>query len=73
MQVNAIIFLESLDQKIHDAQIEIIAAEEGISARGADLKHAFAHIQNGHIEGAAAKVINHDDFVFLFIQAIGKR
>ena len=70
MQVNAVIFFELFDEMVHDAQIKVIAAEEGITARRTDLEHTIAHIKNGNIERAAAKVINGNDFIFLFIKPI---
>ena len=70
VQVDAIILFELLDQIIHNAQVEVIAAEEGIAARGTDLKHTVAHIQNGNIKRTAAQIIDGNNFIFLFIQTI---
>ena len=73
MQVDAIILLELLDEVIHEAQIKVIAAEEGITARRANLEDAVTHIQDGNIEGAAAQIINSNNFIFLFIKPIRQR
>ncbi len=64
--------LELIDQVIHDALVEIVAAQEGIAAGGAHLEDAFAHVQDGDIEGAAAQVVDGDDFVLFLVQAVGQ-
>src|SRR5947208_15067216 len=72
MQINTIIFLELLNEVIHDAQVKIVAAEEGITARRADLEDSIAHIQNRDIKGTAAQIIDGNHFIFLFIESIGQ-
>ena len=72
MQVDAIILFELLDQVIHEADIEVVPTEEGITAGGADLKHAVTHIEDGNIECTAAQIIDSNNFVLLFIQSIGQ-
>ncbi len=70
IQIDPIILLELLDEVIHNAQIEVITAQERIAARGADLKDAIAHIEDGNIKRAAAKIIDGDNFIFLLIESI---
>ena len=72
-QVDAVVFFEFFDQMIHDALVEIVAAQEGIAAGGTHLEDAIAHIQNGDVEGAAAQVVDRDDFVGLLVEAISQR
>src|SRR5258706_12674533 len=73
MQINTVIFFELLDEIIHDAQVEVITTEEGIAAGGAYLENAITYIENGNIESTATKVVNGNNFIFLFIKSICER
>ena len=42
VQVNAVVFLELLDQVIHHAQVEIVAAEESVAVGGHDFELVLA-------------------------------
>jgi hypothetical protein len=44
-----------------------------IAVGGLDLDNAFTHFENRHIEGAAAKVVDHDGLILLLVQPIGQR
>ena len=70
VQVDAIILLELFDQVVHDAQVEVIATEEGIAASGLDLENAIAHFEDRNIECAATKVIHNDGFIRLLVETI---
>src|SRR5579863_6613248 len=59
-QVQAFVLLELVNQPVHDALINVVAAQVGISIGGLDLDDAFAHFQNGNVEGAAAKIVDRD-------------
>ena len=73
MQINAAVFIELLDEMIHDAKVEIVATEERVAARRADLEHAVAHIEDRNVERAAAQIIDCDNFIFLFIESVCQR
>ncbi len=53
--------------------VEIVAAQEGVAVGGLHFEHAFAQLQDGDVEGAAAEVIDRDGLVFLLVQPVGKR
>ena len=72
-QVDALGLLEFCNQIIHDALIKIVAAQMGVAGGGQNLYHAVADVQNGHIEGAAAQVIDHDFLLGFLVHAIGQR
>ena len=72
-QVDPVFLLEFLDEIIHHALVEVIAAQVGIPIRGAHLKNAFAHIQDRNIECAAAQVVDRNDFVSFLVQSIRQR
>jgi len=72
MNVNPAGLLEFLDEEIHHAQVKVITAQEGIAVGGTHLEDAFADIQHGYIESAAAEVINRDDLVLFLIQPVSQ-
>ena len=45
----------------------------GIAVGGQNLGNAVAHLDDGHIEGAAAQIVDHDLLVFFLIDAICQR
>ena len=74
-QSKPVLFLERIGNPIHDARIEIIAAQMPVSVRSLDFKDAIRQIQNGHIEGAAAQIVDEEEMflvVFHFIEAVGE-
>ncbi len=72
-EVDAVLFLEFVDQPVHDALVDVVAAEVGVTVGGLHFDHARANFQHGNIERAAAEVVHGDGFVALFFQAVGQR
>ena len=72
-QVNALCLLEFVHKVLHDALIEVVAAEVGVAVGGQNLDHAVADVQNGDIERAAAKVIDHDLLLGFLVNAVSQR
>ena len=70
-EVNAIGALELGYQVLHDALVEVIAAQAVITGGGQDLDNAVVNLQNGNIEGAAAQIVDHDLLSLLLIHAVG--
>jgi hypothetical protein len=68
-----LVFLELVDQPVHDALVKVVAAQVGITIGRLDLDHALADFQHGNVKGSAAEVIDDDRFVFLLIQPVGQR
>ena len=71
-EVDAVGALELRHQVLHDALVEVIAAQAVITGGGQDLDNAVVNFQNGHIEGAAAQVVDHDLLGLLLIHAVGQ-
>ena len=65
--------LELLRDIIHQAFVEIVAAQMSIARSGADFEHTFTDVQDRDVERAAAQIEDHDGFVFLLVQTVGER
>ena len=71
-EIYVIFLLEVLDQPVKDRLVEIIAAQERITACGFHLKNVVHQFQDGHIKGAAPKVKDQDLLIAVLAEAIGK-
>ena len=69
-QIHAFLCLEFADHPFHDALIKIITAKACITIGGKNLDDTVADLDDGNIEGTAAKVINHDLLFLLVVQTI---
>ena len=72
-QVDALCLLEFVDEILDDAVVEVVAAEVGVAVGGKHFDDAVADVQDGHIERAAAEVVDHDLLLGFLVNAIGKR
>src|SRR5262249_55801779 len=50
--------------------IDIIAAEVGVAVGGDDFENAVVQLEYGNVEGAAAEIVDGNDAVLLFVQAV---
>ena len=53
--------------------VDIVSAQVRIAIGGLDLNHPFANFENRNIEGATAKIVDGNRFVFLLVESVGKR
>ena len=72
-QVDAVVLLEVIRNVVHQALVEVVAAQPVVARRGQHLKHAVADLQDRHIERTAAQVVHQDLLVVLLVQAVGQR
>ena len=77
MQVNAILAFELIGQELDQAQVEILTTQEGITVRRKYfelmLTVNFRNLDDGDIEGAAAKIVDRNRAIALgFVHAVGK-
>ena len=60
-------------EPVDDRLVEIIAAEVGVTVRGADFEHTVSEFQDGDIESTAAEVEHRDlRILVFFVQTIGE-
>ena len=64
--------LESIADEIHDALVEVIAAEVVVAARRQHFDNTLANFDDGYVKRAAAKVVDHDFLRCAVVQAVGK-
>jgi hypothetical protein len=57
---------------VHDDQIEVVAAEVGVTVGGLDLEDAVAELQDRDVEGAATEVVDDDFFFGFLVEAVGE-
>ena len=66
-------FLNSCDDPVDDALVDVVAAQVGVAVGGLHFHHAVAHFEDGDVERAAAEVVDGDGFVLLLVEPVGQR
>ena len=72
-QIDPCLLLELPHDPLYKPLIKVIAAQMVVAGRGQHLYDALADLDNGHVEGTSAQVIDHDLLWLAVVQAIGKR
>ena len=70
-QVDAVRLFELRHRVLHDALVKVIAAQMGVAAGGKHRKGAILDLNDGHVKGAAAKVVNKDLLGGFVVQTVG--
>ena len=72
-QVDAVLLVELVGKVVEHPLVEVLAAQEGVAVGRLDLEDAVADLEDRHVEGAAAKVVDHDGPGVLLVEAVGER
>ncbi|EAP78313.1 Glutamate dehydrogenase [Roseovarius nubinhibens ISM] len=72
-QVDAVLFFELVGEVVDDAHVKVFTAKERVAIGGFDFEEAFVDLENGHVEGPAAEVIDRDRVGFVLVETIGQR
>ena len=70
MKVDALIFLELVDDPADENFVDIVSAEVRVAVGRFDLDDAFADLEDRDVERTAAKVENGDDLVLFLVQTV---
>jgi|GEM_PF-2226631 len=71
-QVYPVLSGELVGDVVYDAAVKIVAAQKRVAAGGPDLKDPLAHVQDGDVKGAAAQIVDGDEFIPLLAQPVGQ-
>ena len=71
-EIDSLVLDELIDNPVDNPLVDVVSAQVGVSVGGLDLHHAFAHFQDGDVEGAAPEIVDGDGLVFLLVQAVGQ-
>ena len=66
-------FLNSADDPLDDALVDVVAAEVRVAIGRLDLDDALADLEDRDVERAAAEVVDRDRLVLLLVQTVGQR
>ena len=72
-QVDAVRLFEFCHRVLHDALVKVVAAQMGVAAGGQHRKGAVLDLDDGHIKGAAAKVVDQNFLRGFVVQTVGYR
>ena len=72
-QVDAVVALELVEQVFRHALVEVVAAQVVVAGGREHLDDAVADLDDGHVERAAAQVVDHHLLGRAVVQAVGER
>ena len=72
-QINPCLLFKFPHNSLYKPLIKVIAAQMVVARSSQHFYDSFADLDNGHVKGTSAQVIDHDLLWLAVVQAIGKR
>ena len=73
-QINTVFFLKLIGQIADELHVEVFTTKERVAVGRFDFENTVTDLQNGDIEGAAAKVVDRDGAgLILFVETVSER
>jgi hypothetical protein len=71
--IHAVLREERVGHALGHREVEVVAAEERVARRGEHLEHLPRQLEDGHVEGAAAEIVDDDALPRALAVAVGER
>ena len=57
---------------LDESVVEVLASEKSVTVGRFDFEDTLLDFKDGDIEGASSEIIDGDDLVFVFVEAVGE-
>ncbi|ETW12424.1 putative NAD-specific glutamate dehydrogenase [Roseivivax marinus] len=71
-EIDLVLFFELVREVVDDPHVEVFTAEERVTVRRLHLEKAVVDLEDGHVERAAAEVVDRDRLALFLVEAIGQ-
>ena len=72
-EIDALVLAKLVRQVVHQALVEVLAAEKGVAVGRLHLEDALTDLEDGDVEGPAAEVEDRDLLVLLLLETVRQR
>ena len=72
-KIDAVFLAEAVGDEVHEQVVEVVAAELRVAVAGQHLDDALLGLDDGHVEGATAEVVDEHPLEFFVVGVVGQR